>query len=52
MKTSVSAFSRLWLGCAKAESLSATDNLSAPEDLINILDTNLNIPLPDSDWDY
>lgn len=49
LSASVGAFTRWWLGVHPAAILSAMDELSAPQNLINALDTYL-LPLPHPDW--
>ncbi len=52
MVTSVNAFSRLWLGVRPATSLSWSDDLDAPEDLLRTLDESIRLPAPYPDWDF
>lgn len=52
MSASVNAFTRLWLGIRSATSLSWTDDLQAPESLLNELDRALRLPSPEPDWDF
>lgn len=52
LRASVGAFSRLWLGVRSATSLSWTDDLTGPEDLLASLDRAFLLPPPASDWDY
>jgi predicted acetyltransferase len=51
LEASVGAFSRLWLGVSSASSLAATDELYAPEGLLEALDA-IRLPRPHFDWDY
>ena len=52
LRASVGAFSRLWLGVRSATSLSWTDDLAGPPDLLGELDRAFCLPNPASDWDY
>ncbi|MCK5585815.1 GNAT family N-acetyltransferase [Candidatus Bipolaricaulota bacterium] len=52
MRASVNAFSRLWLGIRSATSLSWSDDLEAPEALLQALDHALRLPMPMPDWDF
>lgn len=52
LKASVGAFTRMWLGVAPASSLAATDDLSAPQELLEELDWVLRLPQPRWDWDF
>jgi len=52
MRVSVNAFSRLWLGIRSATSLSWSDDLEAPEALLQALDHALRLPMPMPDWDF
>jgi hypothetical protein len=52
LRASVGAFTRLWLGVRSATSLSWTDDLSGPPDLLSELDRVLCLPSPSSDWEY
>jgi hypothetical protein len=52
MIASVSAFTRLWLGVGPATGLAITDDLSAPADLLEELDTALRLPPPQPDWEF
>jgi hypothetical protein len=52
MTASVSAFTRLWLGVGPATGLAVTDDLSAPDDLLEQLDVILRLPAPQPDWDF
>lgn len=52
LRASVNAFSRLWLGIRSATSLSWSDDLSAPSDLLTRLDRLLRLPHPTIDWDF
>lgn len=52
MRASVNAFSRLWLGIRSATSLSWSDDLEAPEALLQALDHALRLPVPLPDWDF
>jgi len=52
MAASVGAFTRLWLGVGPATGLAVTDDLSAPADLLEQLDSILRLPAPQPDWDF
>jgi len=52
LKATVGAFSRLWLGIRSATSLSVTDNLKAPRELLKKLDKCFRLPKPCYDWDF
>ena len=52
MKASVGAFTRLWYGILSASVLSCSDDLSAPSDLISMLDRKIRLPRPNVDWDF
>lgn len=52
LKTTVNAFSRLWLGIRSASALTATDNFIAPAKLISGLDTLIKTPAPQIDWPF
>ena len=51
LRTTVNAFTRLWLGVQPASTLSWTDRLEAPTDLLTSLD-RLRLPRPTSDWEF
>jgi len=52
LNASVGAFTRMWLGVRPATGLSWTDELSAPEELLEALDQVLQLPDPKLDWDF
>jgi predicted acetyltransferase len=52
LEATVNAFTRLWLGISPATSLSVTDDLLAPQELLKQLDQILRLPRPAPDWDY
>jgi hypothetical protein len=52
MSASVNAFTRLWLGVRPASSLRYTDDLDAPPELIETLDSVLRLPPPHPDWEF
>ena len=52
LRASVGAFTRLWLGVRPATSLSVTDALAAPADLLTELDQALRLPRPVMGWDF
>lgn len=52
MEASVGAFTRLWLGVSTPTSLSVTDKLNAPNNLLKQLDDIMRLPRPHPDWDF
>jgi hypothetical protein len=52
MQTTVNAFTRLWLGVRPATGLAITDEMEAPEALLEALDNLVRLPAPRPDWDY
>lgn len=52
LRASVGAFTRLWLGVRPASGLAVTDQLSAPDELLEQLDRILRLPEPHIDWDF
>lgn len=52
MRTTVNAFTRLWLGVRPASGLAMTDEIEAPEGLLEALDDLVRLPAPQPDWDY
>lgn len=52
MQASVNAFSRLWLGVCPATGLAITDDLHAPNELLECLDVAFRLPVPQPDWDF
>ncbi|MEN6344841.1 MAG: hypothetical protein ABFE16_06005 [Armatimonadia bacterium] len=50
LQTTVNAFTRLWLGVRSASGLAFTDELVAPEGLLQSLDAVIRLPLPHPDW--
>jgi hypothetical protein len=52
LEASVNAFTRLWIGVRSAQSLSFTDDVRGPEDLLASLSTRWQLPEPATDWDY
>ncbi len=52
MQTTVNAFTRLWLGVRPASGLAMTDDIAAPEGLLEALDALIRLPVPRADWDY
>lgn len=48
----IGAFTRMWLGVRPATSLAITDQLSAPQELLEKLDWILRLPEPKLDWDF
>jgi len=52
LKSSVNAFSRMWLGVGRATGLSATTSMEGPSDLLAELDRVVCLPKPHTDWDF
>ena len=52
LKSTVGAFTRLWLGVRPATGLSVTDNLIGPDSLLRALDDTLCLPDAKPDWDF
>ncbi|MEN6400357.1 MAG: GNAT family N-acetyltransferase [Armatimonadia bacterium] len=52
LTTTVNAFTRLWLGVRPATTLAYTDDLQAPQDLLEALDATIRVPSPNPDWDW
>ena len=52
LRSSVNAFTRLWLGVGSASSLAVTDEFEAPESLLAELDDIIRLPIPRVDWDF
>jgi len=52
LKATANAFSRLWLGVRAASSLTISDRLSGPLELLRVLDRVLCLPDPELDWDF
>ena len=52
LTASVGAFSRVWLGVARASMLAATDAIEAPSPLLEALDDKFALPLPRLGWDF
>ncbi len=52
LKSSVGAFSRMWLGVLPASGLAVTDELTGPEELLVELDHLINLPRPQLGWDF
>ncbi len=52
LTSEVGAFTRLWFGVRSATSLSVTDKLSGPKELLEELDCGLRLPEPKIDWDF
>ncbi|MHC4712575.1 MAG: GNAT family N-acetyltransferase [Planctomycetota bacterium] len=52
LKASVNAFTRLWLGVVPATTLSVTDELSGPAELLSKLDEAIVLPVPRTAWAY
>jgi len=42
----------MWFGVRPATSLAITDQLSAPQELLEKLDWTLRLPEPKLDWDF
>lgn len=52
LRASVNAFTRMWLGAASATSLSVTDELEGPPELLETLDWAFRLPTPRFDWPF
>ncbi len=52
LKSSVNAFTRLWLGVRTASGLNVTEQFTGPEPLLDDLDRVLRLPQPTIDWDF
>ncbi|NQV38646.1 MAG: sterol carrier protein domain-containing protein [Candidatus Marinimicrobia bacterium] len=52
MKASIGAFTRIWMGVRPATGLAATDNINAPQSLLEELDILFRLPPPKAGWDY
>ena len=52
LRTSVGAFTRLWLGVRPASSLNITDELQGPQELLEQLDETLRLPEPETGCDF
>ncbi|MEP6754000.1 MAG: GNAT family N-acetyltransferase [Chthonomonadales bacterium] len=52
LKTTVGAFTRLWLGVRPASFLAMTDDLDAPDELLKQLDSAITVHNPQTGWDY
>jgi hypothetical protein len=52
LNTSVGAFTRLWLGANSATSLSVSDDMSGPDELLTKLDWAFRLPIPKPDWQF
>ncbi|MHB1354762.1 MAG: GNAT family N-acetyltransferase [Anaerolineae bacterium] len=52
LKTTVNAFTRMWLGIRPASGLALTDNLAGSPELLKALDWAFRLPTPVIDWAY
>jgi len=52
LSASINAFTRLWLGVRPATTLSWTDELSGPPELLDRLDRAFRLPPPSPDWEF
>ncbi len=52
LKTSVGAFTRMWMGVLPASGLAVTDEMAGPENLLKELDHTFLLPKPQLDWDF
>lgn len=50
LKSSVGAFTRLWLGALPATTLAVTDQLAGPSELLDRLNWTFRLPEPKFDW--
>jgi len=52
LSASVGAFTRMWLGVRPASSLAVSDDLAGDAELLADLDSAIQLPLPQTDWDF
>jgi len=52
LEASVGALTRLWFGVRPATGLAVTDDLHAPPELLDALDTSLRLPTPQAGWSF
>ncbi len=52
LDTDIGTFTRLWMGVRPASGLAITGKISAPDELLEVLDEVLCLPDPRPDWDY
>ena len=52
LKANTNGISRLWLGCASANRLATSGEISAKQDLLDQLDSTLKLPLPQPGWEF
>lgn len=52
LKTSVGAFTRLWLGCLRPAGLHYADTFEASDALLTALEKSMTVPTPGLDWDF
>jgi predicted acetyltransferase len=52
LRSSIGAFSRLWLSVRPASGLAITDDISGPPELLSKLDEVFRLPQPKPDWDF
>jgi hypothetical protein len=52
MEASVGAFSRMWMGVRPASGIAVTDQLAAPQALLDELDRLLRLPVPLTGWEF
>lgn len=52
LKSSVGAFTRMWLGVLPASGLAVSDELVADDDLLRKLDRLIRLPNPKIDWEF
>ena len=52
LQADVSGLSRLWLGCASADVIATSGEISGPQELLDALDRTLSLPLPKIGWQF
>lgn len=52
LSASVGGFSRLWLGCASANVIATSGEISGAQELLDQLDHSLSLPLPKTGWNF
>ncbi len=52
LEASVGGISRLWLGCASANAIATGGEINGPQELLDLLDQTLSLPLPKTGWEF
>jgi len=52
LHANASGISRLWMGCASANRLATSGEISAEQSLLDALDTTLSLPKPHPGWEF